>query len=99
MVIKLKTNINPRMKKTILTPEKIHEVVGLAWADEVSFDAIKQEVGLSEREVIALMRSNLKSGSFKVWRERVSGRKAKHQTRLRPKSDSRLAAPIFEGEE
>ena len=73
------------MKKEIHSAEKIHEVIGLAWADEVSFDAIRQVVGFTEKQVIALMRANLKPGSFKVWRARVSGRKAKHQMRLAPK--------------
>lgn len=73
------------MKKEIHSAEKIHEIIGLAWADEVSFDAIKEVAGFSEKQVIALMRANLKPGSFKVWRERVSGRKAKHQMRLAPK--------------
>jgi uncharacterized protein (TIGR03643 family) len=72
------------MKKEIYSVEKIHEVIGLAWADEVSFDAIRDVAGLTEKQVIALMRANLKPGSFKVWRARVSGRKAKHQMRLTP---------------
>jgi uncharacterized protein (TIGR03643 family) len=72
------------MKKENHDIEKIHEIIGLAWADEVSFDAIKQVVGFTEKQVIALMRANLKPGSFKVWRARVSGRKAKHQKRLAP---------------
>lgn len=69
------------MKPRVFTAEKIHEVIGLAWADEISFDAIKEVAGLSEAEVIALMRANLKAGSFRAWRKRVSGRKAKHQKR------------------
>ena len=76
------------MKKEIYSAEKIHEIIGLAWADEVSFDAIKKVVGFTESQVIALMRANLKPGSFKVWRARVSGRKAKHQMRLAPKKQN-----------
>ncbi len=56
----------------------------MAWADDVSFDAIESAHGLSEKEVKALMRSNLKSGSYKVWRARVTGRKAKHTAKMRP---------------
>ena len=58
------------------------EIIALAWADEVSFDEIKQKHGLSEKEVILLMRGHLKRSSFKLWRERVSGRKSKHKKRL-----------------
>jgi uncharacterized protein (TIGR03643 family) len=61
------------------TALEINEIIGLAWADDVSFDRIKRDLGVTEPEVIAIMRRNLKSGSFKVWRERVAGRKTKHE--------------------
>jgi uncharacterized protein (TIGR03643 family) len=73
------------MKKMSYSPELIHEVISLAWADEISFDAIKKKLGLSEAEVITVMRRNLKPGSFRVWRKRVTGRKAKHLKMMRPK--------------
>lgn len=56
-------------------------IIELAWCDKTSFEQIRTQTGLSEKEVIGVMRANLKPGSFKVWRERVSGRKAKHQRR------------------
>jgi uncharacterized protein (TIGR03643 family) len=71
------------MKRDSHPPEKIHEVIGLAWADEVSFDAIEKLLGIAEKDVIMIMRSNLKPGSFRIWRERVSGRKTKHRKLLR----------------
>jgi uncharacterized protein (TIGR03643 family) len=61
------------------------EIIALAWADDVSFDKIKRDTGLAERDVIRIMRGNLKRGSFKVWRARVSGRKAKHEGKMRPR--------------
>ena len=51
----------------------------MAWCDKTSFDSIKDQTGLPEKDVIKIMRSNLKRSSFKVWRERVYGRKAKHE--------------------
>lgn len=56
-------------------------IIEMAWDDETSFDAIEAQTGLSEKEVIALMRSNLKRSSFQVWRERVKGRASKHSKR------------------
>ena len=50
----------------------------MAWEDRTSFDAIEFQFSLKEKEVIQLMRSNLKTSSFKIWRKRVSGRKSKH---------------------
>ena len=57
------------------------EIIAMAWADEVPFDAIKNQYGLSEGEVIRLMRQRLKPRSFKLWRHRVTGRLAKHTQR------------------
>jgi uncharacterized protein (TIGR03643 family) len=50
----------------------------MAWEDRTSFDAIEQQFGLNEAAVIALMRRELKRSSFKMWRERVTGRATKH---------------------
>ena len=57
----------------------INSVIEMAWCDKTSFDSIKNQTGFPEKDVIRIMRSNLKSSSFKVWRERVYGRKAKHE--------------------
>lgn len=64
-----------------MTQAFIDKIIDMAWADEVSFDQIKMQHGLSEAEVIKIMRQNLKIGSFKVWRKRVSGRPSKHEKR------------------
>lgn len=53
----------------------------MAWCDDTSFDAIYAITGMPEKEVIALMRKNMKPSSFRMWRKRVSGRKAKHEKR------------------
>ena len=61
----------------------ISEIIELAWDDDTSFDAIKFQTGLSEQDVIALMRANLKPRSFRLWRKRVTGRSAKHATKAK----------------
>ena len=38
----------------------IDEVIGMAWSDKVSFEEIKKKIGLTEKEVISIMRKNLK---------------------------------------
>jgi len=60
----------------------IHHVIELAWRDEVSFDDIKHQTGLSEQQVIKIMRGHMKPSSFRMWRKRVSGRKTKHHKAL-----------------
>ena len=57
----------------------INSIIEMAWCDKTSFDSIKLQNNLSEKEVIKIMRSNLKKTSFQVWRERVNGRRAKHE--------------------
>ena len=61
-----------------LSLQEIDRVIEMAWEDRTTFEAIEFQFGLSEAEVIALMRSELKSGSFRAWRKRVSGRLTKH---------------------
>jgi uncharacterized protein (TIGR03643 family) len=50
----------------------------MAWEDRTPFEAIELQFGLKENEVREIMRREIKSSSFKMWRERVSGRKTKH---------------------
>jgi uncharacterized protein (TIGR03643 family) len=57
----------------------ISEIIDFAWSDDISFDKIKRDRGLSEHDVIAIMRRHLKLRSFNLWRKRVSGRKLKHE--------------------
>ena len=57
----------------------IDNIIKVAWSDKISFEKIKRIHGLSESEVIEIMRKNLKPKSFKVWRKRVSGRTRKHE--------------------
>jgi uncharacterized protein (TIGR03643 family) len=55
----------------------------MAWEDRTPFEAIALQFGLRESQVIALMRTELRASSFKLWRERVTGRRTKHAN-LRP---------------
>ena len=61
-----------------LQSSNIDRIIEMAWEDRTSFEAIQYQFGLSERDVIALMRKEMKLSSFRMWRKRVSGRKTKH---------------------
>ena len=63
-----------------------NRIIAMAWEDRTTFDAIKDQYGISEPDVIKLMRKNLKRNSFKLWRERVSGRKTKHRASSQTKT-------------
>jgi uncharacterized protein (TIGR03643 family) len=62
-----------------LTPEETDRVIAMAWEDRTTFEAIEFQFGLSEADVIKLMKKELKLNSWKRWRARVQGRKTKHQ--------------------
>ena len=70
------------MKKNKLNVDHISEIIDLAWKDKTSFDAIREQFGISEDNVIRIMRKNLKPKSFKTWRKRVSGRASKHKRKF-----------------
>ncbi|MEP4484148.1 MAG: TIGR03643 family protein [Halioglobus sp.] len=63
---------------TTLSIEDESRVIEMAWEDRTPFEAIELQYGLNEQQVITFMRKNLKTGSFKLWRKRVSGRQTKH---------------------
>jgi uncharacterized protein (TIGR03643 family) len=62
-----------------LTAGDISHVIQMAWEDRTSFETIKERFGMTEAEVIRLMRSELKPPSFRMWRKRVTGRATKHR--------------------
>ena len=60
-------------------------VIWAAWADRITFEDIKRETGKSESEVIKIMRSYLKSSSFKLWRKRVHTKSIKNLKKFKEK--------------
>ena len=55
------------------------DLIGMAWSDKISFEEIEKKTGISEKDVISLMRRTLKKSSYILWRKRVRGRPAKHR--------------------
>lgn len=68
------------MEKLIFTDKDIDRIIEMAWEDRTTFEAIKIQFGLNEKEVIELMRKEMKASSFKMWRKRTNGRSTKHAT-------------------
>ena len=64
--------------KIPLKNSDIDRIIEMAWEDRTTFDSIEYQFGLKEQDVKQLMRENLKSSSYKLWRKRVYGRKTKH---------------------
>ncbi|WP_438969601.1 TIGR03643 family protein [Methylophaga sp.] len=79
------------MLKTLSYSEQ-SRIIEMAWEDRTPFEAIQANYGLTETDVIQLMRLELKPSSFRLWRKRVSGRKTKHQ-KIRSPAVSRAYCP------
>ena len=63
----------------MLNPIQIDRIIEMAWEDRTPFEAIEYQFSLTEKDVIILMRTELKRSSFKLWRARVnSGVSQKH---------------------
>jgi len=59
--------------------QQLDRIIEMAWEDRTPFEAIEFQFGLPEKEVIKIMRSELKRSSFNLWRKRVnSGVSQKH---------------------
>jgi uncharacterized protein (TIGR03643 family) len=62
----------------LLTRSDIDRIIEMAWEDRTPFQAIHRQFGLTNGDVINLMRRELKPSSFRMWRKRTQGRRTKH---------------------
>ena len=62
----------------MLSPIEIDRIIQMAWEDRTTFEAIKFQFDLSEKEVIRLMKKEMTEKNWRKWRARVQGRKTKH---------------------
>ncbi|MGL4995206.1 MAG: TIGR03643 family protein [Deefgea sp.] len=74
------------------SPADLSRIIEMAWEDRTSFEAIEQLYGLNQPQLIRLMRRELKTSSFKLWRARTAGRATKHVA-LRSPDITRAYAP------
>lgn len=65
-------------KRKALDATDVDRVIEMAWEDRTPFEAIEEQFGLREAEVIRLMRRQLTGRSWRKWRARVQGRATKH---------------------
>ncbi|MCF8148403.1 MAG: TIGR03643 family protein [Sulfuritalea sp.] len=77
-----------------LSPGDLSMIIQRAWEDRTTFETIQSHFGVSESDVVWIMRNHLKQSSFKMWRMRMRGRVTKHRV-LRdpdmPYSDHKIA--------
>lgn len=66
----------------------LDRIIEMAWEDRTPFEAILMQFEIPEKEVIKLMRGELKRSSFNLWRKRVnSGVSQKHALKRNPEID------------
>ncbi|MFY7862003.1 MAG: TIGR03643 family protein [Chitinophagales bacterium] len=56
----------------MLTLGERERVIEMAWEDRTPFEAIMFQFNLAEKDVIEIMRCELKRSSFNLWRKRVN---------------------------
>ncbi len=78
------------MERHKLEPADIDRIIEMAWEDRTPFDAIFNQFGLSEADVVRLMQKEMKRSSWIMWRKRMNGRSTKHAA-LRDDSVNRFA--------
>lgn len=54
-----------------LTFDDIDQVIAMAWREKPSFEDIQARFGLSRREVVKLMRREMKVSAFRRWERGV----------------------------
>lgn len=61
-----------KLTETNLSEQELDRLIEMAWEDRTPFEAIRFQFGLTQGEVIKIMRSQLKRASFNLWRKRVN---------------------------
>lgn len=72
------------------------QIIRMAWEDRTTFEEIEAKTGFPEKEVIKIMRRELKPSGFRLWRKRVSGRITKHRKRFESEVKSKRGRVSFD---
>lgn len=56
---------------TLLSPAQLSEIVEMALSDHISFTQISAQHKVTPDQIKAIMRTQLKPGSYRAWRKRV----------------------------
>lgn len=77
-----------------LAVKDIDRIIEMAWEDRTPFEAIFFQFGLTEAKVIAVMRQELKTSSFLMWRKRVNSGVSQKHAKKRDPSISRFKCSL-----
>jgi len=78
----------------ILDENTKNRIIEMAWEDRTPFEAIEYQFNYSEKDVIQLMRSELKLASFKRWRKRTHSKISLKHSKIRNPLISRFKCSL-----
>ena len=86
------------IKSVLSNPVTLDRVIEMAWEDRTPFEAIEFQFGITEADVIEIMRRSLKRSSFNLWRKRVNRPNLCYPSnahKLPPQCGQHLLRPCF----
>jgi len=66
-----------------LTPDEIQRVIATAWDDRPPFNSVLMNHGLTQGQLVQLLRRELTASAFKMWTTRTRGGSAPTTVRAR----------------
>ena len=83
MRIEIQKVINTKENSSLFlhnpSDKDLDRIIEMAWEDRTPFEAISYQFNIAEKDIINIMRKELKRSSFNLWRKRVnSGISSKH---------------------
>jgi len=78
---------NGGMAKPIprLSPDQIQRIIATAWDDTPPFNAVLMQHGISQGELVQLLKRELTPNAFKLWRARTGGGKPNAPMKRKPR--------------
>ena len=68
-----------------LNPAEIERVIATAWDDTSPFDRVLMTHGLTEGQLVALLKRELTPSAYKVWQTRSGGGRPPNPFRRKPR--------------
>jgi uncharacterized protein (TIGR03643 family) len=68
-----------------LSPDEIQRIIATAWDDKPPFNAVLLQHGVSQGELVQLLKRELTPNAFKLWKARSGGGKPPGPMRRSPR--------------
>lgn len=81
-------------RELALTEAEVDRLIRMAWEDRTTFEAIREQFGMTHNQVIEFMRENLDRKAFERWRVRSKARGHLKHEKTRGVKISRFKAAV-----